>query len=237
VSVECHGCPTTDLSTSRKDAHSGWQRRYAGGVGGRQFHLASAVPPALLGRQQSRQGTPGCRAVAGVQAGWASPSRWNFALPMAEKRPQGFDVNPCGRSSCTRMGSNHQPSVPQVPQGFLSRFSMLGENPGFSGVFAFTTPSTLRCQSGETRISGGIKLGDFEGELPSPNDRDTRRRGNPVLVPPQPTKKVRRPLPVFLRSVPHSLVPCSRLPRTPGSGDGIFEAWLTSMLREGPAAD
>ena len=58
------------------------------------------------------------------------------------------------------------------------------------------------------------------------------RRGYPMLTPAEPTKKsdVRSRIPLSL--VPHSLVPCSRLPRTPAA-DGFFKAWLTSMLREG----
>jgi len=58
------------------------------------------------------------------------------------------------------------------------------------------------------------------------------RRGYPMLTPAEPTKKSDARSRIPLSFVPHSLVPCSQLPRTP-SADGFFEAWLTSMLREG----
>ena len=130
---------------------------------------------------------------------------------------------------CIRQGSNLKPSVPKFVKASF-RVSDAGENPGFSGVFAFTSLRSSVPKAEKTRISGGISGGTLNASF-HPEQPRHARRGHLVLVPPQPTKKVRRPFPDSL--VPRSLLSrCSFLVPDSLAADGFFKAWLTSMLRE-----
>ena len=129
-----------------------------------------------------------------------------------------------------RRDSNLRPSVQEFLKPFLC-VSDAGENPGFSGVFAFITLRPGVPKAEKTRMSGGISGGTLKAIF-TPNNRDTRDADTRRSSAPQPTKKIRRPFPDFL--VPRSSLPVPRssflvLPRS----GRIFQAWLTSILGEG----
>ena len=97
-----------------------------------------------------------------------------------------------------------------------SSVSASDNKPGFSRVFGICSPATLRCRRGEKGISQADKRGDFEEPFSGPQiaTRAARQSGARPSTTNGKTSA----------SVPHSLVP---------SSGRIFEALLTSMLREG----
>jgi hypothetical protein len=125
------------------------------------------------------------------------------------------------------MGSNNSPFGSGVLQGFLSRL-WCWHPPRISQVFCIYHPSTLRCESGENANSWG----DIEGPFSAPKiaSRVARKPGARPSTANERRVGMRPRIPSFL--TPSFLVLYSSLPCTPGA-DGFFEAWLTSMLREG----
>ena len=107
--------------------------------------------------------------------------------------------------NCIRQGSNLKPSVPKFVKASF-RVSDAGKNPGFSGVFAFTTLRPCLPKAEKTRISGGISGGTLKASSHPEQPRHARRR-NPVLVPPQPAEQEPTSVPGFPCSL--LLAPCS----------------------------
>ena len=120
-------------------------------------------------------------------------------------------VKTLGFLDCTRQGSNLKPSVPKFVKASF-RVSDAGENPGFSGVFAFTSLRSSVPKAEKTRISGGISGGTLNASF-HPEQPRHARRGHPgtrSLHSQRKKSDIRSRLPLSL--VPDSLVPRSLFP-------------------------